>query len=371
LQIKNSLDLDFVTKDKLRRIATFQTSKSLSDSTRGNLLSPLEEEKIKRISTAVSKPTEASILSPTIVRIYLSSFCQHNCPGCFHDRSPITSKKFLSVGDFRKLLDDLLLLDIQMMDLTGGGEPTLHPQFIEFVKMCRDEKIKLALLSNGTWKDPRLIDLLADRFSFVRVNLDASSEEIYERLHRPPIGGEFQRMMNNLEMLIGEREKRKSALIVGAKVRLNQINMNYVEEMITLSRDLGLDYIQFQMQRKVPEELLAEQRRNVDEIIRELESRHQSLLILGEPHEGQTGDWCRASQAQLTINASGDVYSCPHFREHPNASYLGNLLRQSWHDLWLEFNKKCERDPASLKTCPVENCRWRFYDDMIQKRTIF
>ncbi|MFH1336073.1 MAG: radical SAM protein [Candidatus Zixiibacteriota bacterium] len=355
-------------KERLRRIATFPASKSLSESNRKNLLSPFEEEKISLILAEVSKAREIYAIPPTIARIYLSSACYHNCSGCSFAHSQIGDKVFLSSDHFRKLIDDLPSMNIKLIDLTGGGEPTLHPQFIDFVKMCMKQKFQLALLSNGTWNDPRLIDILADGFSFIRVNLDASSGEVYDQIHRPPFRGEFQRMMNNLEKTISEREKRKSGLIIGAKVRLNQVNMNYVEGMITLAKDLGLDYIQFQINQNDLEALLPEQRKNVNEILNELKYPHHSQSIYGEFEEKETGDRCWASNLQLTIDSSGDVYSCPHFLDQTDASHLGNFLNQTMHDLWLGYDHKRRLKPTSMKACPVENCRWRFYDDVIRER---
>ena len=368
MQIKDRLESNSDKKERLRRIATFPASKSLSESNQKNLLSPFEEEKISLILAEVSKAREIYAIPPIIARIYLSSACYHNCSGCSFAHSQISDKVFLSSDHFRKLIDDLPSMNIKLIDLTGGGEPTLHPQFIDFVKMCLNQKFQLALLSNGTWNDSRLIDLLAEGFSFIRVNLDASSGEVYDRVHHTPFRGEFQRMMNNLEKMISEREKRKSGLIIGAKVRLCQANMNYVEGMITLTRDLGLDYIQFQINPSDLEPLLPEQKKNVNEILNELKYRHHSQLIYGELEEEKTGDRCWASKAQLTIDASGNVYPCPYCLDQTDASPLGNFLNRTMNDLWLDYDNKRRLKPNTMKTCPVENCRWRFYDNIIRQR---
>lgn len=366
--IKDRLESNSDIKERLRRIATFPTSTSLSESNRNNLLSPFEERKIKVILAGVEKTERIDSISPTIARIYLSSACYHNCSSCSYAHNQKGDKVFLNSNYFQKLFDDLLSMNVKLIDLTGGGEPTLHPQFIDFVKMCMNQEFQLALLSNGTWNDPRLFDLLAEGFSFIRVNLDASSGEVYDRVHHPPFGGEFQRMMSNLEKTISEKEKRKSGLIIGAKIRISQVNMNYVEGMITLAKDLGLDYIQFQINQNDSEALLPEQKKNVIEIMNEFKHRHHSQLIYGELEEEKTEDRCWASKAQLTIDALGNAYSCPHFLDQPVATHVGNFLNRNMNDLWLGHDNKCELKSSSVKTCPIENCRWRFYDSVIRQR---
>lgn len=368
MQIKDGWETNPDTKERLRKIATFSTALSLPLSHPKNLLSPFEEKKTKLIVTEVEKTGAEDTLRPIIARIYLTSFCNHNCSGCSFTHNQKREGGFLNTSYFRKLIDDLHSMNIQLVDLTGGGEPTLHPQFVELVKMCRDRESQLALLSNGTWGDPRLFDLLADGFSFLRVNLDASSGEVYERIHHPPRKGEFQRVMHNLERVISEKERRKSGLIVGAKVRLSQANMNYVEGMITLTKDLGLDYIQFHTHPDRREALLPEQRRNVLRILNELKNKHHSPLIYARLEVKKNGERCWASGAQLTIDASGNLYSCPHFLNQPDLTYLGNFLNRNVHDQLLDYDKEREPKDNSSRTCSVENCRWRFYDEVICQR---
>jgi len=368
LEIKDRLESNSDIKERLRRIATFPNSKSSSEANQKDALSPFEEEKIKLILAGVEKTGRVDSVPPTIARIYLSSACYHNCSGCAFAHSQNKDKVFLNSSYFRKLVDDLHSMNIRLVDLTGGGEPTLHPQFMEFVKMCMDQKFQLALLSNGIWNDPRLLELLPDGFSFIRVNLDASSGEVYDRIHCPPIRGEFQRMMNNLERLIAVREKRKSGLIIGAKARLSQINMNYVEGMITLAQDLGLDYIQFQIYQNDLEALLPEQRRSVHEILKELKHRHHSLLIYGEPEEKETENLCRVSNQQFTIDPSGNVHTCPHFMDLPDTTYLSHIFNLPLHEFRSGTEQRHGLKTPHLKACHIKNCRWRLYDHIICQR---
>jgi radical SAM protein with 4Fe4S-binding SPASM domain len=368
LPINDRLKSNRDIKERIRRIATFPLSGNLYETAGKSPLSPFEDEKIKLMLDHFEKAEKARIVPPAMVRIYLSSACHHNCAGCSFADNQTENKVFFNASCFRKLSEDLRLMNIGLVDLTGGGEPTLHPQFEEFVKMGLKLKFRLALLSNGSWNDSGLIDLLADGFAFIRVNLDACSEEVYARVHRSPVGGEFQRIMNNLERLISEREKRKSGLVVGAKVRLSQINMNFAEGMITLTKDLGLDYIQFQIDPSGSTALLPEQERNVHEILSELKNKYQSLSVYGKMEGKKTGERCWASKAQLTIDASGNAYSCPHFLKQPDATCWGNILNQNTNNTWLSHILKSGFTSAGSWTCLVENCRWRFYDEVIRQR---
>lgn len=70
----------------------------------------------------------------------LVDHCNLNCKGCDHF-CPITDKKFLSVDEYKKDLEQLSRLcnngeRIKMAALEGG-EPLLHPNITEFLKITR------------------------------------------------------------------------------------------------------------------------------------------------------------------------------------------------------------------------------------------
>ena len=362
------MESDLETKEKLRSIATFFTPECMPSTNRGFQLSPFEEERISRILPEAGKAARGEIAYPMVARIGLTTSCLHDCSGCLFADNQAKEKCFLDSSKFLTLLNGIHSLKVKLVDLSGGGEPTLHPEFKTFANMCIEDGFKLALSSNGTWTDPDLINLLSDGFSFIRINMDASSREVYDRIHRPTAPGEFQRMLDNLERLVAEREKRKAGLIIGGKVWLSQSNMNFLEETINLARDLGLDYIQFQIRRDTPESLASEQVRSVNQLIRELKHKFHSFLVYREFEEGEAPGRCLASNLQLTIDPKGNMYSCPYHPDRPDSVGLGNSFNQPVDKLWFDSEHKCEIDRQSMKVCSKQNCRWHVYDKMTRRR---
>ncbi len=367
MKIKDYVDLDSEIKAKLRKTATFSPPGYILPNDQKDQRSPFEEEKLGLFLPEATKVMKGDIYRPTVARIYLSSICLHNCSGCFFGKDRKSGDAILSSGNFGKLLHGLHSLKIKLIDLTGGGEPTLYPEFITFVRMCMKGEFKLALLSNGTWTDRELTDLLVEGFSFIRVNLDASSGEVYDRIHHPPVRGEFQKILNNLEKIVSEREKRKSSLIVGAKVSLNQANMNYIEETINLAKDLGINYIRFHIRTNDLEAILPEQVKNVNKLLQELKNRYHSFLVYGEFEEKETQDRCWISNLQLTIDPKGDIYPCPHFTEQTDATCLGNIFNQPDDKQWFSSEHNNEIAYMAKKACSNRNCRWHRYDKLIHR----
>jgi MoaA/NifB/PqqE/SkfB family radical SAM enzyme len=86
------------------------------------------------------------------INIDITDHCNLNCCGC-NAFSPLSEPKFLSLEEFE---NDILQLSkltnklLQKMFLLGG-EPLLHPQFLDFVKLSRIHfpKTKLQIITNG------------------------------------------------------------------------------------------------------------------------------------------------------------------------------------------------------------------------------
>lgn len=108
----------------------------------GNAMRPL----------SANSPTE--VMSTCLALIEIVDSCNLSCPTCFAD-SPIgTGEKtdFVPLADLQDRIDGVIRRKgkIEILQLSGG-EPTLHPQFFELLRWCREhEGIDYVLVnSNG------------------------------------------------------------------------------------------------------------------------------------------------------------------------------------------------------------------------------
>jgi radical SAM protein with 4Fe4S-binding SPASM domain len=375
LKIKDYLTIDPEKRAKLEAMTTLpqdlssvHPEKSIHEPIPKELLSPWEKARIGRILPETQKILKGDIPYPVFARVCLSYTCKHNCLGCLYGSNRRKENVFMDSKNFGLLLDSLHSLKVEFIDLGGGGEPTLHPEFNKFAGMCIKEKFKLSLLSNGTWSDLKIIDLLTEGFSFLRVSLDADSDEVYNQIHRPFAPGEFQKMLGNLEKIASQKERRKSDLIIGAKVSLCQTNMNFIEEMINLTKDMGMDYIQFQIKNKTFDSLIPEQKREVNKLMKELKNRYHPFLVYGEFESKRFHGGCWLSSLHLIIDTKGNVCPCPHFPHHPAAISLGNIFTQEVDELWFGSKHRQVANCLREDDCPIKNCRWRFYNELVWQR---
>ena len=84
---------------------------------------------------------------PVLVEIAPSGYCNATCPWCFfkdkHDDMMIDSDIMTDT------LFELGNMGVKAINWTGGGEPTLHDQFKEFVVLANNLGIRQGLFTNG------------------------------------------------------------------------------------------------------------------------------------------------------------------------------------------------------------------------------
>ena len=64
-------------------------------------------------------------------------------------------------------------MGIKSITWTGGGEPTVHNDFLQFIKYADKYGIKQGLNTNGALLTDEMIDFIGKHFSYVRFSVDA------------------------------------------------------------------------------------------------------------------------------------------------------------------------------------------------------
>ncbi len=86
--------------------------------------------------------------SPVMFHMSPCNPCNLTCSFCcFANR---TLKEMLTYEQMTKAIDSFVELGATGMELTGGGEPTLHPDFGRIVNYAYDKGLKIGVVTNGT-----------------------------------------------------------------------------------------------------------------------------------------------------------------------------------------------------------------------------
>lgn len=123
--------------------------------------------------------------APISINLDLTTSCNFACDHCV-DMNILNQKiRF----DHEKLLESLRLMaqkGLKSVIVIGGGEPTLYPKFQEVIRVIKDLGLQVAMVSNGSGnkKIAEIADVL-DENDWVRLSLDAGSNEVFHAMHHP------------------------------------------------------------------------------------------------------------------------------------------------------------------------------------------
>ena len=198
--------------------------------------------------TGVSVPP----FGPVSINLDLTSSCNFACPHCV-DSTIINTGAALELNTVQETLDTLTERGLLSVILLGGGEPTLHRDFATIVRYIKSKGLQLGIVTNGSrlTQVAQVADLL-EKEDWLRISLDAGSEETFLKSHRPKIAVTLE------QILVNAREiKKQNPLITlgysfvivweGLSIGDQQLfqNIDEMPEAVQLAAQHSFDYISF------------------------------------------------------------------------------------------------------------------------------
>jgi radical SAM protein with 4Fe4S-binding SPASM domain len=134
----------------------------------------------------------------TQFQIELTSRCNERCVHCYIPHENKNSD--IEPALFYDTLDQLR--DMGVLSLTlSGGEPMLHPRFVDFLRKAKDYDFSINVLSNLTLLNDEIIaEMKANRLSSVQVSLYSTEPDIHDSITK--VSGSFYKTHDAILRLI-------------------------------------------------------------------------------------------------------------------------------------------------------------------------
>jgi SynChlorMet cassette radical SAM/SPASM protein ScmF len=281
--------------------------------------------------------------------LYLTNGCNLSCRHCWITPAFVNGKP--TPGDCLDI--DLLKIAVSEGKKLGladakltGGEPILHPCFVEIVDYLSTENIKMIMETNATLIDAGLAKHLKNNTTmwFVSTSLDSAKPEKHDRFRG--MDGAFQSTIKGIGHLVDAGYKPQIIMC------LHRGNINEVEDVIKLAISLGVGSVKFnpvtptgrgKIMDKKGETLDFDETINLIHFIRgELQDRYSISLFISTPpamssigeilREKRAGGICRV-QNILGILGNGEMALCGIGRNIPELCF-GCLGKDSLRDIW-------------------------------------
>jgi uncharacterized radical SAM superfamily Fe-S cluster-containing enzyme len=115
--------------------------------------------------------------------IEITDKCNLECPICIVQNN---HRYFMPMGDFQRIIQNLLAKEGEVDVVNfSGGEPTIHPQFIEMVRYCETQNIKrLSVVTNGIRiaEDRAFAEEIAKTRLYVNLQMEGFNEKTHENI---------------------------------------------------------------------------------------------------------------------------------------------------------------------------------------------
>ncbi len=283
--------------------------------------------------------------------LYLTTGCNLACRHCwivpkFVDGEP-SPGDCLDVDLLREAVAEAKPLGLSSAKLTGG-EPILHPRFVEMVDMLTAEGLQMNMETNGTLIDANLARHLKEETSlqFISVSLDSAYAETHDRFRGVP--GAFEAALRGLGHLVDAGYRPQVIMSP------HRGNISQVEDLVKLAVERGAGSVKFNPVSRAGRGIIMHERGEAldfDEevaLIRfvrgELQDRTPipltlitppALYTVGEFVRSQdVGDACGVRHI-LGILGAGEMALCGIGHTVPELCF-GYLGRDSVRQVWLE-----------------------------------
>lgn len=278
---------------------------------------------------------------PLYVLTELNSFCNLRCLMCKHSEDNLNmERKSMPIEMFHKVIEQCNEMSIPSINIGTGTECTLHPDIEKIMQiMSQSNAIDKFFLTNGTTLNQKMINNIFETgFERVEISVDASSSETYEKIRR---NGKYQKLENSINMLINEKQKRKTRLpIIRLSFCVQSGNVNEIDEFYEKWKD-RVDIIEF-----------------------------QKMVTLGRQSVGNKNEQyiskmtCVHPCNRLTVDYDGNIYPCCSIL-YQSEYCLGNIndmmLYEAWHGKKIMKLRESFKTGKLFKHC--NNCLLSIYGE--------
>jgi len=282
--------------------------------------------------------------------LYMSNTCNLRCRHCwitpgFGDGKE-TPGDFVDPEALRQAVVEAKPLGLCSVKLTGG-EPMLHPRFMEIADLLTAEGMHMDMETNGTLMTAEKARHLKEKTSvtFISVSLDAPDARSHDSFRGVP--GAFDAAVRGLDCLVNAGYRNCQVIM-----SVHKGNRHQVEEVVALAAAHGANSVKFNPVTRTGRGAAMEESGEVmdyDEhlafaryVSTELRPKARVGVILNMPPalssmrdllrtHGRTGD-CGVLRI-LGVLGNGDIALCGIGRTVPELVY-GKLGRDSIRDIW-------------------------------------
>lgn len=143
-------------------------------------------------------------ITPVCVELVPSILCNFNCPSCtyrqngskYFAKNNLVNGGIMSEATFDSVAFDLARLHVKSVIITGGGEPSMNPNYLSYIQRLKQGHFDVGLYSNAGLIGEDIESILETEPRFIRLSMNAGDA----KTHRTMYGTKnmFETVVNNV-----------------------------------------------------------------------------------------------------------------------------------------------------------------------------
>jgi len=334
---------------------------------------------------------------PAHVQIILSDACNQACNFCaYRDPSYTSSTLFYEVDAInvkrglrrdtahpernynpsrmipwpkvQEILDDCAAMGVSGVQFTGGGEPTVHPRWMDAIRYAHSRGLATSLVTNGVNVDRDGGADVVATMAWLRFSVDAGDAATYTATRNCP-DSHWDRVWANVAETAQAARRHRQAYGHGAVVGVGYVvtpdNWRGIHDAVWLAREAGADNIRISARFSADDErLFADCHEAAAVHARAAESLQTEAFRVynrfGEKLDDlrqKAPDYPRCGYQHFTtyIGADLNLYRCCVYAYHPTGLY-GSIKERRFRDAWMDEGRA--RGMADFDTAKCERCQF-------------
>ena len=251
-------------------------------------------------------------VAPIHLDVELQDFCNQSCVMCprneeGHPSLPydLGTKVHADIDRLKGLIQSGAERGLKSINFGAFSEPLINKRLWELIHFSHScGLVDSRVITNGLLLDKYVEEVFSSGLVNLFISIDANSEETYSKIR----GKGFKKVLQNLELVIGERERRNLLLPI---IRVSFVDMD-------INQEEKLDFID-------------KWKNKVDHIDIQTWSNYRVPASEKELLRERVFE-CRNPWQRLSITAKGDILPCCDF--NGRVLVLGNIrtsdLQQAW-----------------------------------------
>ncbi len=178
---------------------------------------------------------------PIVISIEPSSICNLQCPECLSGLKKIERNNvFIDLDIYKKIITEISK-KTWIINLYLQGEPLLHPEIIEMIRIAKKEGLMTVISSNGNLISEQLAqDLVSSGLDMLILSIDGWNQDSYEEYRK---GGNFEKLLSGMTFLkIAKQNSTSKNPSLVAQSLFTSVIENNIAEIKKIAIEKGFDF---------------------------------------------------------------------------------------------------------------------------------